>query len=248
MLPFLKRASLEPLDDARGRQWPAAPRRDPRPTSRETEELPPLGLVSRGDASRSDTRAARTDAADGPGRWPRAADRASSCSRAASCRASSSLTLSFGAPSCGSGRGHRCAARDGVGAQPLQPVAQRLRSNGSRRGCSPRRRARTSASIVPGRRPRARARSPAARRAHLAGHVAREAVERLELLDRVALDAGAQRLPDDGVQIDEALGAQQAIELVAARRVSAHQPLQRGRLVVAEVVDVHARVGSPRRA
>ncbi len=38
--------------------------------------------------------------------------------------------------------------------------------------------------------------------------VALEAVERLELLDRVALDAGAQRLADDGVQIDEALAAQ----------------------------------------
>ena len=40
-------------------------------------------------------------------------------------------------------------------------------------------------------------------------HVAREAVERLEVLDRVALDAGAQPLAHDGVEIDEALGAQQ---------------------------------------
>ena len=36
-----------------------------------------------------------------------------------------------------------------------------------------------------------------------------EAVVLLELLDRVALDAAAHGLPDDGVQIDEALGAKQ---------------------------------------
>ena len=34
--------------------------------------------------------------------------------------------------------------------------------------------------------------------------LAREAVQRLELLQRVALDADAQALADDGVEIDEA--------------------------------------------
>ena len=77
--------------------------------------------------------------------------------------------------------------------------------------------------------------------------VANEAVERLELFDRVALDAGSQRLSEHRVEVDEAFGAQQPIELVTARRVAAHQLLQRGRLVMAEVIDVQARIGGRRR-
>ena len=76
--------------------------------------------------------------------------------------------------------------------------------------------------------------------------LAHEAVERFELFDRVALDAGAQRLSQHRVEIDEAFGAQQPIELVTARRVAAHELLERGRLVVAEVIDVHAGIGRPR--
>ena len=40
-------------------------------------------------------------------------------------------------------------------------------------------------------------------------HAALEAVERFEDLDRVALDARAETLPHDGVEVDEATGAQQ---------------------------------------
>ena len=77
-------------------------------------------------------------------------------------------------------------------------------------------------------------------------HRPREPVELLELLDRVALHAGAQRLPHHGVQVHEALGAQQPVQLVAAGGVPAHQPLERGRLVVPEVIHVQAGMLGPR--
>ena len=73
----------------------------------------------------------------------------------------------------------------------------------------------------------------------------REPVELLELLDRVALDAGTQRLTHDGVEIHEALAAQEPVELLGARGVAAHQPLEGRRLVVAEVVDVRAGIRGP---
>ena len=79
------------------------------------------------------------------------------------------------------------------------------------------------------------------------GHGALEAVEDLEVLDRVPLDARPEALPDDAVEVDEPAGAQQPVDLVLARRVPAHQPLERGRLVGRVVVDVHPGVGLPRR-
>ncbi len=72
-----------------------------------------------------------------------------------------------------------------------------------------------------------------------------EIVERLELLDRVLLDARAQRLLDDRMEIDEQPGAQHAVDLVLARRVAAHQTLDRRRLVGGEVIDVEIAVPRP---
>ena len=75
-------------------------------------------------------------------------------------------------------------------------------------------------------------------------HAARSnAVERLELLDRIAFDAGADTVAHDREEIDEELGAQQIVDFVLARRVAAHQALQRGRLVGREVVDVQVGIG-----
>ncbi len=69
-----------------------------------------------------------------------------------------------------------------------------------------------------------------------------EAVERLELLDRVALDGRAQRLAHGAEEIDEDATPQQRIDGVLPRRVAAHQPLQRRRLIRGVVVDVEIRV------
>src|ERR1019366_2064324 len=69
--------------------------------------------------------------------------------------------------------------------------------------------------------------------AKVPGHLAqvdlpREPVEWFELLDRVALDSGAQRLADDAVKINEGAAAQKLVELVRPRSVPAHQPLHGG--------------------
>ena len=72
-----------------------------------------------------------------------------------------------------------------------------------------------------------------------------EPVEGLQVLERVALDAGAHRLADDGVKIHEQLGPQHAVEFVLARGVAAHQALQRGGLVRCEVIDVEIRKARP---
>src|SRR5690606_6847696 len=50
--------------------------------------------------------------------------------------------------------------------------------------------------------------------------------------------AGAKRLFDDGVQIDEDAPAQETIELVFSRRVSSHQSFQRARLVGRVMIDM----------
>ena len=67
---------------------------------------------------------------------------------------------------------------------------------------------------------------------------ANEAVQLLDLLDRVARDAGPQRLLDDAVEVDEHLLPEPVVDLVLARRVLAHEPLERGLLVPRVVVDV----------
>ena len=66
--------------------------------------------------------------------------------------------------------------------------------------------------------------------------------KRLDVLQRVARDTGAEALPHDRVQVDEHAAAQEIVHLVLACRIRPHQLLDRGVLVVAIVVDVHARI------
>ena len=73
-------------------------------------------------------------------------------------------------------------------------------------------------------------------------HLARQPIERLELLDRVAVDARSQTLTNHAIEVDEDLGAQQLIELVGAGGIPSHEPLHRGRFVGRVVIDVHRRV------
>ena len=68
--------------------------------------------------------------------------------------------------------------------------------------------------------------------------VARRHVQRLELLDRVRLDADAHTLPHDLEEVDENPAAEQVVDLVLPRAVLAHQPPERGALVGGVVVDV----------
>ena len=64
--------------------------------------------------------------------------------------------------------------------------------------------------------------------------------QRLDLLERVARDPGAQPLAHHRVQVHEDFPAQQIVHRVLTRRVHAHQLGERGLLVDAVVVDVHA--------
>ena len=65
----------------------------------------------------------------------------------------------------------------------------------------------------------------------------RVAVELLQVLDGVALDACEDRLPRRRVQVNEEFGAQHPVHFLLARRVAPHQPLERARLVGREMVD-----------
>ena len=148
---------------------------------------------------------------------------------------SASRQLSSGA----SGRRRR-RTRDGLpaGAAELRRAAPRASRAGAacerrRRGCTPRS-GRGSSRPVARRSPPARAtpRTPTMLEpASRSSDVALEAVQRLELLMRVALDRRAEALADDPEQVHEHAAAQQPVDLVLARRVAAHQPLERGRLV-----------------
>ena len=68
--------------------------------------------------------------------------------------------------------------------------------------------------------------------------------EDLEVLDRVARLRDAQRVADDGVEVDEDVAAEEVVDLPLARAVLAHEALERGHLVGGVVVDVHGRVGA----
>ena len=82
----------------------------------------------------------------------------------------------------------------------------------------------------------ARARTPELDLAH-------EAVQRLQPLDGVALDARPDALPDDPEQVDEHAAAEQPIDFLLARRMPLREPGEGGLLVGGVVVDVHRRVG-----
>ena len=64
------------------------------------------------------------------------------------------------------------------------------------------------------------------------------AVERLETLDRIALDARPYALSHDGEKVHEPFTAQQLIKLLLARGVATHQSFQRGGLIRRKVIDV----------
>ncbi len=72
--------------------------------------------------------------------------------------------------------------------------------------------------------------------------LARGPVEELDLLERVARRADADRLLHDAIEIDEDLRGEQRVELSLARAVRAHEPTQRGYLVRGVVKDVHRRI------
>src|SRR5690606_31714052 len=58
-----------------------------------------------------------------------------------------------------------------------------------------------------------------------------EAVERLQSLNRIALDAGTHAMADDRIEVHEQPCAQHAIKLIFPRSVPSHQPLECSRLV-----------------
>src|SRR4051812_38004481 len=64
-------------------------------------------------------------------------------------------------------------------------------------------------------------------------------VERLELLDRVALGPDANALANCAIQVHEDPTAQQLVELLLARRVPTNEDLEVARLIRPVVVDVH---------
>ena len=147
------------------------------------------------------------------------------------------LFLRLGTRQLRTGDGHRRLA-----ATRLEPVAQRCRRE-------------TVLAVVRGH-PVAKGGVDAVRIAHLERQLdvqarqrgvaevvlAPEADERLELLEPVPLDADAKPFADDGVQIDEAAAAEQAVERLGASPVSRDEALQCRRLVDAEVVHVQIRV------
>jgi hypothetical protein len=68
-------------------------------------------------------------------------------------------------------------------------------------------------------------------------------VEALDLLDGVARGGQAHGAAHDGVQVDEAVLAEQAIDLGFACAVGTHQPLERAALVGGVVIDMRAGMG-----
>ena len=120
----------------------------------------------------------------------------------------------------------RGGSRDGLTpiASPLPDAASRAsRAAPSAETQSSRLYERTASRISGGQRGRVPPRDRVLDGAQVPRHLpkidlAREAVERLELLDGVAVDAGAQRLPHDAVEVDEDLRAQELVELVGPRR------------------------------
>ena len=74
--------------------------------------------------------------------------------------------------------------------------------------------------------------------------LALESVKSLNLLERILLHAGAHALLKRLMQIHQHARAQHAVDLVFARCMHAHQALHRSRLIRAEVIHMHLRIGS----
>ena len=75
--------------------------------------------------------------------------------------------------------------------------------------------------------------------------LAREAIERLHLLDGVALDRCPKTLAHCTQKVHEDALAQHVVDLVLARAISTHQSLEGCRLIRCVVIDVEVRVGGP---
>ena len=70
-----------------------------------------------------------------------------------------------------------------------------------------------------------------------------ESVKRLYFFQRVFFHASPHALLERLMQIHQHSGAQHPVDLVFARRMHSHQPLQRSRLVRPEVIHMHLRIG-----
>lgn len=73
------------------------------------------------------------------------------------------------------------------------------------------------------------------------------AKERLQILDRVALDARDEAPPHDGMEADEGAAAEQPIELDFPSREAPHEAFQCRGLVGREMIDVRAGITLARR-
>ena len=67
-----------------------------------------------------------------------------------------------------------------------------------------------------------------------------EVKERLDFLDGVAFNTGANAPTHDAVEVDEEFRAQHTVDLFFPRRVTTHQTLERRRLVRCIMIDVKA--------
>ena len=109
-----------------------------------------------------------------------------------------------GCGAVGPGHGHTADQRSRVRAPPFQPVPQPPVADARHRGCSARC---ARGAPRPAARPRRAPATPRTRRCssrHRAGRSFRvKAVERLHLLDRVALDRGAKPLANGAVEVHE---------------------------------------------
>ena len=69
--------------------------------------------------------------------------------------------------------------------------------------------------------------------------------ETLEGFQRILFDAGSNRLLEYGVEVNEDLGAEHAIDFVFAGSISAHQAFKGRGFVRSEMVDVHCGICFP---
>ena len=67
-------------------------------------------------------------------------------------------------------------------------------------------------------------------------------VQRLDVLQRIRLARGEERLLDDPVEIDEHFAAEQSVDFSLARAVPAHEALHCRRFIWRVVEDVHIRM------
>ena len=76
-------------------------------------------------------------------------------------------------------------------------------------------------------------------------HFALEAMKHLQRFERVLLHTGPNRPLQDGVKVNEQFCPEHPVDLVLAYAIAAHQPLNCGRLVRREMINVHRRMTRP---